>query len=116
MAEDHADPGGRADRLGAAIAAYLEAVQAGAPPERGEVLARHPDLAEELVAFFADHDELARVVAPLRAAARATVPPGPTPGHRDADPAVPGVGDRVRYFGAYELLGEVARGGMGVVY
>ena len=116
MADDHADPDGREDRLGAAIAAYLEAVQAGAPTERGEVLARHPDLAEELEAFFADHDELGRVVAPLRAAARATDPPGPTLGRRDADPSLPGVGDRVRYFGDYELLGEVARGGMGVVY
>src|SRR5262245_60572298 len=87
-------PSGREDRLNEVIADYLDAVSSGRGPDRQEVLARHPDLGDDLRAFFADQDRLAEAGRGLAPPALATV----------------------RYFGDYELLEEIARGGMGVVF
>ena len=59
-------------------------------------------------AFFADYDRLDRQAAELRLSAD----PDRTTGSSEQSGALP----RVRYFGDYELLEEIARGGMGVVY
>jgi WD40 repeat protein len=107
MTTGQQDTAGRDDRVNAVIAEYLRAADAGRPPSRDELLARHPDLADELRSFFADHDA-ARLAAANSADAPALAP-SPAP----ASP--PGLGT-VRDFGDYELLDEIARGGMGVVY
>jgi serine/threonine-protein kinase len=88
------------------IAGYLEEVEAGRAPDRAAIMARRPDLAEDLVEFFADHDRLRRVAEPLRAVAQAARVDG-----LEGDPTP--AGNRI---GDYELIEEIARGGMGVVY
>jgi serine/threonine-protein kinase len=104
------DGAGREQRLQAVLAAYLEADQAGTAPPRDRLLADHPDLATELVAFFLDHDRLKALAAPAAGPPEVitVAPTGPA-----AAAAPLGI---VRSFGDYELLEEVARGGMGVVY
>ena len=89
-----------ADRLDEIIGGYLRAQEQGNPPPRDELLQQHPDLAEELREFFADQDRLNAAAGGL---------PGELPQRRFVPP-------KVRYFGDYELIDEIARGGMGVVY
>jgi serine/threonine-protein kinase len=97
------------------IAAFLDAARDGGPADPQQWLARYPDLADELASFFADRERLGLLAGASPAApgtpgdrAEGTLPFGPaTP-----DPAL----GFVRYFGDYELLAEIARGGMGVVY
>lgn len=92
------------DRL---IAEYLQAIEAGKVPSREELLAQHPYYAEELRRFFADFDRVDRGAASLRFAG---------PNTSDYTDTPPGTLPTVRYFGDYELLEEIARGGMGIVY
>src|SRR5262249_52459405 len=97
------------DSLDAVIAGYMLAVEGGNVPNRQELLDRHPEHADALRAFFADLDGMDRVASPLRlAGGLAATGPADANGHA-APPTV-------RYFGEYELLEEVARGGMGIVY
>jgi WD40 repeat protein len=94
--------------LADAIAEFLQAVDRGEAPDRTAILAAHPELAAELAAFFDDFDRMNRLAAPLRLS-----DPAATTGLDGAPAGGPPV---VRYFGDYELLEEIARGGMGVVY
>jgi serine/threonine-protein kinase len=107
-------PPSREQRLNAIVAAYLLAAESGQPPDAQELLAQHPDLAGDLQAFLADHARMRQGVAPLRSA---------EPVHADTVSVLPSNGSaptvplgKVRYFGDYELLEEIARGGMGVIF
>ncbi|MFO0890039.1 MAG: serine/threonine-protein kinase [Isosphaeraceae bacterium] len=136
------DDAGRTDpeaRLNLIMAEYLKAVDRGQAPDRAALIDRHPDLAAELNAFFVDHDRIRRLAEPLRAIARddrtepadapaedvsITTTPGDEPGttqHGEGSrgngvaPAFPR-GTTVRYIGDYQIVREIARGGMGIVY
>ncbi len=105
MSGDGGDRSGREERLQEVLVGYLEAAERGQAPEPAELLARHPEFAAELAGFLADRARLEGLAAPLRTAAEVGA---------GCIPAAPG--DTVRYLGDYELLGEIARGGMGIVF
>ena len=97
-------------KLERVLADYLHSVEKGQPLDRSVLIAAHPDLADDLQSFFRNHDSIGRLAEPLKAAADA-----PTIlGMSELIPSQSGM--TVRYFGDYELLDEIARGGMGVVF
>jgi serine/threonine protein kinase len=87
------------ERLGEAIASFLREADAGRPPDRKAFLSKYPDLEDELLEFLSNLDHATRLSGPLRDLAFLG---------QDA-----WKGPR---FGSYEIQGEIARGGMGVVY
>jgi tetratricopeptide (TPR) repeat protein/tRNA A-37 threonylcarbamoyl transferase component Bud32 len=112
----------REQRLDEAVTSYLEAAESGREPDPEEWLSRYPELTTELREFFADQDRVVRLTAPLRAVAQAAYGSTPRPG--DTPPPASGIGIEaepgsdfeVRSFSDYELLQEIGRGGMGIVY
>ncbi len=101
----------REQKLEAILHAYLQAADAGQQPDREELLRQHPDLVGELREFFADQEKMERFAKSMHKAQVGEATIG-VAGSTDNENAPP----RIRYFGDYELLEEIARGGMGVVY
>jgi hypothetical protein len=52
MSEQAGGEGRGEEQLGEVLGGYLEALEAGRAPAQAELLARHPELAGELAAFF----------------------------------------------------------------
>jgi hypothetical protein len=90
-------------RLVKVLDGYLTALQAGTPPDQGELLARYPELAEDLEACLASLEF-------IRRAAVTAVPVAPSESLNQAGDFPMGV------LGDFRILREVGRGGMGVVY
>jgi len=86
-------PTRHAASLSEIIAAYLQTVDEGKSPRQEELLQQHPALADELREFFATQQQVERTVG----VATSRLKEGSC-------------------FGEYESLGEIARGGMGIVY
>src|SRR5262245_53473446 len=79
-----------ADQLDAILADYLQQLEEGRPPNRELLLARHPDLAEDLREFFANRDVMRAQANRLRF-------------------IVP------KFLGDYQLLEEIGTGTFGIV-
>ncbi|MBM4068580.1 MAG: serine/threonine protein kinase [Planctomycetes bacterium] len=117
----------REDHFQEVLAEYLQAVENGHAPDRQALLDRYPELTDELAAYFANREHFDQLAEPLRVEDGVTRGPAakenvcsvsasneqPTIAPGEPVPVLP---IKLRYFGDYELLEEIGRGGMGVVY
>ncbi|GEM_PF-4723545 len=104
----------REQRLQEALVACIETAENGRAEDRDMLLARYPEFAAELRDFFAGRSNVERLAQPLRAHPPAGGADAPTTGLSDAAATSPGT--KIGYFGDYELLEEIGRDGMAVVY
>ena len=100
----------------AVVYEYYAAVERGERPLEQDFVRKYPHFAEELRAFFADVHILQELGRQLRDddlhATRATG--GARGGGKPRELVMPGT--HLRYIGEYQILGEIARGGMGIIY
>ena len=113
MTTTHSNSVSQDGRLAEVIASYIQAVEAGETPDRDAIVAAHPEIAPQLVQFFADTDQFDRMLAPFRRSQ-----PTPTTLFDDRSVTTPEgrAKSSPREFGDYELVEEIARGGMGIVF
>ncbi|MGO9108445.1 MAG: serine/threonine-protein kinase [Thermoguttaceae bacterium] len=125
------------ESLNDVLAAYLEAIARGEAVDRHTLVANHAKLTDELAAFFEAHDHAARLAENWRtsdgadfeimavASKKCPTSAGDFTATREFPASSleavqrgdqPDRGLRARRFGDYEILEEIARGGMGVVY
>jgi serine/threonine-protein kinase len=90
------------------LEAYLQDLHAGRAPDRVRLLAEHPELADMLACIEAVEQLVPAGFHPSQGAL--TLPAG-QPMPADASPGAPGAD-----FGNYELVEEIGRGGMGVIW
>ncbi len=116
--------GNRSNQLQSLIAKYLEAVNSGEAFDRNTLIAEHPELADSLRQFFADHDQVTLVADtptglshnPATISPNASAEDTPTMALTTRRSDIRKVDGQIRFFADYELLEEIARGGMGVVF
>ena len=126
-------PSDRETRVDEIVAGYLRDAEAGRAPDRKDLLARHPDLADDLAEFFADRDRIEHWARPFREGASPSPLPCPScHGRLETHETVMicrGCGSRfqddkggaallpgTRRLGRFELLAVVGRGSFGTVY
>jgi serine/threonine-protein kinase len=108
------------DALEAAIAEFLQAEANGHPADRAALLARYEAVRDELTQFFADHDQMQRISAPLRGLSINALRLSSEDPTQDGQ-TLNGQLAQHDYVQAervakYQIECELGRGGMGVVY
>ena len=93
----------RGERLAMILDQYMSELEStGLPPDVDRLAAEHPDLAEELRSYVESLQVLHQMTTGLRP--------------ESAQPQAPTATGRAKRLGDYEIIREVGRGGMGVVY
>lgn len=112
MSGGAADPNDSAadQQLAVAITDYYRRLAANPQMDKGAFAREYPEIEEELLEFFAGLADVNRLLKEDSGDTLAWTP--------NDNPELQGQLEhpRIRYFGDYELLAEVARGGMGIVY
>lgn len=91
----------RQQQLASILEQYLADLEKGLRPDEKKILAEHPELAEALKPYFDGLDFLHQAAAEFGAAPKALSPE---------------TGSSEKQLGDYVILGEIGRGGMGIVY
>jgi serine/threonine-protein kinase len=110
----------RDERLARLLSEMTEKARHGQPIDVGEIARNHPDLGEELRELWAAvqfAEEFTRPAATLKIAGSPIGPIGPMgPQESTSESPEPAPAVAGRSFGDFDLLEEIGRGGMGVVY
>jgi serine/threonine protein kinase/tetratricopeptide (TPR) repeat protein len=93
------------DRLTEILDRYFIALEQGVPQCQEEILAANLDLAEPLELYFKSFEQVHEMAVRFTGAPQGAVPPEPL-----------GAEAETRRIGDFELIRELGRGGMGVVY
>lgn len=121
MTKAYTNEADRERRLNDILLAYLDAVEAGHIPDRRQLLALYPEFATELSEFFDGRDQVEVMSAPLRDFSKSGMIRAALEIVKDAPPdkstrSPSGQTPELGQLGDYQLIREVGRGGMGIVY